>query len=153
EKRPEGKERQHRYHATRGSGEPYANRKYVDEGGASEHCIPETKTELVVRQDAEPNRKRDDPELERRCLEKRLIGFGASERNEPVAGVEHPIDAEGVPGFVAFQIAAAETDEEGRAKTDDDDRDAETSAARHAGGVDSHLVGDTLRSGCETSRC
>ena len=48
----------------------------VEERDGAEERIPEPQAELVVRQQAEPDRRGDDPELERRLFEKRRVSFG-----------------------------------------------------------------------------
>ena len=65
-------------------GQPPAERKHVKEGDAAEQGVAEPEAEVVVRQQAEPDRQRDDPELQRRLLEehdvcrRRQRGFSQS---------------------------------------------------------------------------
>ena len=93
---------------------------------AAEERIPEAQAELVVRQQAQLDGRRDDPELERRLFEKRhvvLVGllFGSSQSPD----LEDAVDGEGVDRLVVLEIAAAETEEEREAEEREDESQPE----------------------------
>ena len=97
-------------------GQAHADQEDVDEGHRAEQRVPEPDAELVVRQQAEADRRGDDPELERRLLEKGFVFVRTALGRQPVADFEDAIDREGVDGFVVPDISAAETDEQRQAE-------------------------------------
>jgi hypothetical protein len=87
-------ERQHGDQAAHSAAQPSADREHVEENDAAKCRVPESETELVVRQQAQANGQRDDPEFQRRFLEERLRLGRAAFRREPVARLEDPVNRE-----------------------------------------------------------
>ena len=50
---------------------PSPDQEHIYKGDGAKECIPKTQPDLVVRQQTELDRQSDDPEFQRRLLEKR----------------------------------------------------------------------------------
>jgi len=69
EQRPVDEQQHHRDGATHRTGEQAPDRKHVQKGHTAEERVPEAEAELIVRQQARADGRRDDPELQRRLFE------------------------------------------------------------------------------------
>ena len=75
----------------------------------------------MSRQQAEPDRQRDDPELQRRLLEEHDVRRRRRARVQPVPGLEDALDRIGVDGFVALLVHRLQSAEQRRAEQHGDE--------------------------------
>ena len=133
-------EDQHRGRPAQRTREAPADQEDVDESEAAEDTVPESEPELVERQQAQPNRERDDPELERGLLEKDGGIARAAERREPVPPLHDRVNGVRIDRLVVADIGPAETDEERDAERDEhESQPAAIPSVAH--GTNDHLRG------------
>src|SRR5262249_29253426 len=102
-----------------------AKREYVEEGDGAEERVPEPQAELVMRQQAQADRRGDDPELEWGLFEEDVVGVGTEPGIQPIAAREYLVHRERINGFVVLQIRAAEAEEQRNTKSRDDQNQPE----------------------------